>query len=118
MCHSAALCNANRSLFLFFLCCRNVAIPHPGTSYNPSKKDHEDLIESVIEFEEKIIRKEDHLNRVTTSMFDKMTAQQRDEARRKEMSAGIEELEGIGADVTNGKFRLNFIKIICLLLAA
>lgn len=83
---------------------RNVAIPHPGTSYNPSKKDHEDLLQNVIQFEEKIIRNEDHLTRVTTSMFDKMTAEQRDEARRKEMSAGIEELEEVGPDVTNGKF--------------
>lgn len=82
---------------------RNVAIPHPGTSYNPSKKDHEDLLKNVIEFEEKIIKKEDHLNRVTTSMFDKMTAEQRDAARRKEMSAGIEELEEADPDIVSGK---------------
>lgn len=82
---------------------RNVAIPHPGTSYNPSKKDHEDLLKNVIEFENKIIRKEEHLNRVTSSMFDKMTAEQRDEARRKEMSAGIKELEDADdSDVENG----------------
>lgn len=82
---------------------RNVAIPHPGTSYNPSKKDHEDLLKNVIEFEEKIIKNEDHLNRVTTSMFDKMTAEQRDAARRKEMIAGIEELEEVNPDIINGK---------------
>ncbi len=85
---------------------RNVAIPHPGTSYNPSKKDHEDLLQNVIESEVKIIRKEDHLNRVTTSMFDKMTAAQRDEARRKEMSACIKELEGDEADIDDGKFQI------------
>lgn len=80
-----------------------MAIPHPGTSYNPSRKDHEDLLQNVIEFEEKIIRKEDHLNRVTTSMFNNMTAEKRDEARRKEMSAGIVELEGDVPDIENGK---------------
>ncbi|KAJ6638806.1 Ribosome biogenesis protein NOP53 [Pseudolycoriella hygida] len=73
---------------------KSVSIPHPGTSYNPSRKDHEELLKTVIELEEKFIREEEHLNRVTTSMFDKMTAAQRDELRRKEMSAGIEELEG------------------------
>lgn len=93
-------CNSE-SFPLFY---RNVAIPHPGTSYNPSKEDHENLLQSVVQFEEKIIRKEDHLNRVTTSMFDKMSAEQRDEARRKEMSAGIEELEGVDLNITNGKF--------------
>lgn len=61
------------------------------------------MLNKVIEFEEKIIRKEDHLNRVTTSMFDKMTAEQRDEARRKEMSAGIEELEDVDPDIKNGE---------------
>lgn len=62
------------------------------------------MLKNVIEFENKIIRKEDHLNRVTTSMFDKMTAEQRDEARRKEMSAGIKELEDADdSDVENGK---------------
>lgn len=50
-------------------------------------------MENVVKAEESIIKKEEHLNRVTTSMFDKMTAEQRDNARRKEMSAGIEELE-------------------------
>lgn len=95
------------SHFATFSClplCRSVAIPHPGTSYNPSKKDHEDLLQNVIEFEKKIIRKEEHLNRVTTSMFDKMTPEQRDEARRKEMSAGVKELEEFAdPDVEDGE---------------
>lgn len=72
---------------------RKIEIPHPGTSYNPTLKDHKDLLESVVVLEEKIIRKEDHLNRVTTSMFDKMTAEQRDAARKKEMSSGIDEID-------------------------
>lgn len=82
----------------------NVVIPHPGTSYNPSKKDHKDLLDNVVKAEETIIRKEEHLNRVTTSMFDKMTAEQRDKARRKEMSAGIKELEEDDNDDEKGKF--------------
>lgn len=53
-------------------------VPHPGTSYNPSLKDHQDLMAMVTDTEVKIIRKEDHLSRVTTCMFDRVTAAQRD----------------------------------------
>lgn len=67
------------------------------------------MLQNVIAFEEKIIRKEDHLDRVTTSMFDKMTAAQRDAARRKEMSAGIAELEEVDPDIVNGKSRLHYV---------
>lgn len=63
------------------------------------------MLQNVIEFEKKIIRNEDHLNRVTTSMFDKMTAAKRDEVRKKEMSAGIKELEeAVDSDDETGRF--------------
>lgn len=66
-------------------------VPHPGTSYNPSLKDHQDLMAMVTETEEKIIRKEDHLSRVTTSMFDKVSAGQRDKNRLHEFNAILHE---------------------------
>lgn len=63
--------------------------PHPGTSYNPSLKDHQDLMNKVIEKEEKIIRADDHLNRVTKRMFSKITAEERDRRDMEEMATGV-----------------------------
>lgn len=68
-----------------------IAAPHPGTSYNPSLKDHQDLMRLVADREEGIIRNEDHLNRVTTAMFDRITPAQRDANRLKEFNAILEE---------------------------
>lgn len=65
--------------------------PHPGTSYNPSLEDHHKLISDVVEREEKIIKEEKHLKRVTTQMFSKVTPEERDRLRLKEMSAGIDD---------------------------
>lgn len=64
-------------------------IPHPGTSYNPSLKDHQDLMIKVIEREEKIIKVEDHLNRVTKRMFSKISAEERDRRHMEEMATGV-----------------------------
>lgn len=68
-------------------------LPHPGMSYNPSKEDHEALIAQVVEREEGIIKKEQHLKRVTTSMFAKVTPEERDKRHLQEMSQGIEDNE-------------------------
>lgn len=68
-----------------------IPVPHPGTSYNPTLKDHQDLMAKVSEQETKIIRHEDHLSRVTTSMFSKVTAQQRDENHLKDFNAILDE---------------------------
>ncbi|XP_055911173.1 ribosome biogenesis protein NOP53 [Eupeodes corollae] len=65
--------------------------PHPGMSYNPSLQDHQDLINNVISKEEEIIKVEKHLKRVTTDMFSKVTPEQRDQLRIKEMSSGLGE---------------------------
>ncbi|KAH8414743.1 hypothetical protein KR215_001619 [Drosophila sulfurigaster] len=68
--------------------------PHPGMSYNPSLKAHQELLQQVVEHEEGVIKKEQHLKRVTTSMFSKVTPEERDKRRLIEMSEGIQENEG------------------------
>ena len=67
--------------------------PHPGISYNPSLQDHQDLISKVVDKEEKIIKEEKHLKRVTTLMFSKVTPEERDRQHLKEMSAGMDDEE-------------------------
>lgn len=44
-------------------------------------------MDSVTEYETKIIRHEDHLKRVTTSMFTKVTAEERDANHLKDFEA-------------------------------
>ncbi|XP_016984720.1 ribosome biogenesis protein NOP53 [Drosophila rhopaloa] len=68
-------------------------LPHPGMSYNPSPEDHQSLISAVVDREEGIIKKEQHLKRVTTSMFSRVTPEERDQRRLQEMSQGIEDEE-------------------------
>lgn len=66
-------------------------MPHPGSSYNPSFNDHQSLLDAVKERETKIIKKEQHLDRVTTAMFDKMPAIDRDIAQLKEQRSGMDD---------------------------
>lgn len=68
-------------------------MPHPGTSYNPSLKDHQALLELVKQRELKIIKQEDHLNRVTTDMFKKVSTDERDTFKLKELRAGLDDDE-------------------------
>lgn len=49
-----------------------VNVPHPGTSYNPSFADHQDLLAQVAADEVKLMKEEEHLNRVTNKMFRKV----------------------------------------------
>ena len=49
-----------------------VEFPHPGTSYNPSYADHQELLRQVAEKQLKFEKEEAHLNRVTTKMFQKV----------------------------------------------
>lgn len=78
-------------MIFFFLFFRAVEIPHPGTSYNPTLHDHQALLESVKERELKIIKQEEHLNRVTTSMFKRIPAVERDISTLKELRSGIDD---------------------------
>lgn len=72
---------------------RVIEMPHPGTSYNPTLKDHQALLELVKERELKIIKKEEHLERVTTAMFKKMPADERDDFKLKELRSGLDDDE-------------------------
>lgn len=47
--------------------------PHPGISYNPSFEDHQNLLKDVVDKELKIMKEEQHINRVTRDMFRKVT---------------------------------------------
>lgn len=49
------------------------------------------MLKLVEEEEVNIVKKEDHLDRVTTLMFDKKTAEQRDKDKLKEMAPSDEE---------------------------
>lgn len=76
---------------------RAIQVPHPGTSYNPTLEDHLALMAAVEERELKIIKKEEHLDRVTTSMFKKVSAEERDDFKLKELRSGLDDEEGAPA---------------------
>nr|XP_049693474.1 ribosome biogenesis protein NOP53 [Helicoverpa armigera] len=66
-----------------------VETPHPGVSYNPSYQEHQDLLQQVGQHEQKMMKREAHLNRVTTGMFRKVTQQQKENQWLEEMSSGL-----------------------------
>lgn len=72
---------------------RPVPAPHPGISYNPTFADHQDLLNKVKEKELKIIKQEEHLDRVTIGMFKKMPSDARDKALLKEQRSGLDDSE-------------------------
>lgn len=53
-----------------------VEVPHPGTSYNPSYKDHQALLKEIVDQEVKVIKEEEHINRVTQNMYKRISASQ------------------------------------------
>lgn len=66
-----------------------VQTPHPGLSYNPSFEDHQALLREVAQKEQILVKKEAHLNRVTTKMFKMVKASERETLWLKEMLAGL-----------------------------
>ncbi|KAF9819613.1 hypothetical protein SFRURICE_005566 [Spodoptera frugiperda] len=66
-----------------------VEAPHPGVSYNPSYQEHQELLQQVGQHEMKMMKREAHLNRVTTGMFRRVTQQEKENQWREEMSAGL-----------------------------
>ncbi|KAL0819171.1 hypothetical protein ABMA28_008424 [Loxostege sticticalis] len=66
-----------------------VDTPHPGISYNPSFKEHQELLQEVVQHEQKMMKREAHLLRVTTGMFSKVTPEQKENQWREEMSVGL-----------------------------
>ncbi|KAF5289470.1 hypothetical protein FQR65_LT11843 [Abscondita terminalis] len=80
-----------------------IEIPHPGTSYNPNFKDHQDLMKKAVEKEKKLIKEELHLNRVTSGMFSKVTERERDTNWLIEMSEGLTKKED--SDNSDGEYK-------------
>lgn len=66
-----------------------VEAPHPGTSYNPSYVDHQDLLHQIAKKELDFMKQEEHLDRVTTQMFKKIPQNKKEEYLLKEMSEGL-----------------------------
>ncbi|XP_060533750.1 ribosome biogenesis protein NOP53 [Cylas formicarius] len=85
--------------------------PHPGMSYNPSYKDHQDLLKQIAQKELSLIKEEEHLNRVTKDMFKKVTEEKRDTSWIVEMSEGLPSAEGTNIeenlDNDDNKFNIN-----------
>ena len=75
-----------------------VEVPHPGMSYNPSYTDHVDLLQKIAEAEQKLIKEEQHIKRVTVKMFKKLPQGSADALWMKEMSEGVPELDPEAAE--------------------
>lgn len=60
-----------------------------GTSYNPHKEDYEELINSVVKNEEKVIKKQQKLNRALKPLYQKITKSESKRRRREEMREGF-----------------------------
>lgn len=71
-----------------------VKAPHPGESYNPSYQDHQQLLRTIADRETELIKKEQHLERVTTKMFKKIPAEEKERILLEEMSQGLEKTAG------------------------
>lgn len=82
----------NNSSFYFFR--RNVELPVSGSSYNPSIDDYNELKQVVIQKERKKIKYSQHLDRVVTQKFTKMSTEEKEAMVLKEMSEGLFENEG------------------------
>nr|XP_003707503.1 PREDICTED: uncharacterized protein CG1785 [Megachile rotundata] len=72
--------------------------PHPGTSYNPSYEDHQNLLQEVAQKEMELIKQEEHLDRVTTKMFRKVSPEEREENALKDMLEGLKPEENNDSD--------------------
>ncbi|XP_059475519.1 ribosome biogenesis protein NOP53 [Neocloeon triangulifer] len=66
-----------------------IEAPHPGESYNPSLEDHQDLLQQVVHHETALLKKEKHLERVTTKMFCKRSQIPTEEEKLKELAQGL-----------------------------
>ncbi|XP_031841097.2 ribosome biogenesis protein NOP53 [Nomia melanderi] len=66
-----------------------IEMPHPGMSYNPAYEDHQELLQEIAEKELQLIKEEEHLKRVTTNMFKKVSHEERERNTMKEMSEGL-----------------------------
>lgn len=71
----------------------NVELPVSGSSYNPSVDDYNELKQVVIEKERKKIKYSQHLDRVVTQKFTKMSQDEKKALVFNEMSEGLFENE-------------------------
>lgn len=62
-----------------------------GMSYNPSYRDHQDLLQEVANKELMLIKEEKHLKRVTSKMFSRVTEDEREVHRSVKLLIIIEE---------------------------
>ncbi|KAL0130928.1 hypothetical protein PUN28_002489 [Cardiocondyla obscurior] len=74
-----------------------VEIPHPGTSYNPSYSSHQELLQEVVKKELKLMKEEEHLDRVTTQMFKKISLKKQNENMMKEMLQGLSTAQSLNS---------------------
>ncbi|KAK3922937.1 Ribosome biogenesis protein NOP53 [Frankliniella fusca] len=70
-----------------------VELPHPGMSYNPSFDDHITLLKDIADKEQKLIKEDEHIKRVTTLMFKKLPRGVAEAQWLKEMSEGVPVLD-------------------------
>nr|BAN20528.1 conserved hypothetical protein [Riptortus pedestris] len=81
--------------------------PHPGMSYNPTLKAHQDLLNIVAEKELEKVKEEAHIDRVTTQMFKKVTRQQKEAEWIEEMSQGLETVKDENEEPATGPLSYN-----------
>jgi nucleolar protein 53 len=67
-----------------------IELPHPGTSYNPTYEDHQDLLLKAHLVELEKLKKEEKLMRNMDAKIPKMTEEQIEKLWLKEMSTGLE----------------------------
>ncbi|RZF42835.1 hypothetical protein LSTR_LSTR003659 [Laodelphax striatellus] len=68
----------------------SIEAPHPGLSYNPTRRAHTELQKKASEQRKKLREEEKRLNRLTASLT-KISAQKREADWIAEMSSGLEE---------------------------
>lgn len=64
-------------------------VPHPGTSYNPTFKDHLDLANEIVLSEVNMQKEEAHLTRVTQKLFRPISAAENEKNWIQEMTEGL-----------------------------
>lgn len=89
-----------------------IEAPHSGVSYNPSFAAYSELVGAVASKEMELIKKEEHLNRVTRSIFTKIPEAQAEAEYMKEMSQGVPALDPEAAKPDEGNPTDNEFKAI------
>ncbi|XP_039281435.1 ribosome biogenesis protein NOP53 [Nilaparvata lugens] len=79
----------------------SIETPHPGLSYNPTRRAHSDLQRVAAEQRKKLRDEEKRLHRLTASLT-RMSAQRREADWIAEMSSGLEEAKNKEPEVDDG----------------